>query len=162
LSEIIGLAARVGLIYYQTVMGAQDIAKDAIRIATTAGLSKDVIDLLKEKVALLTEQIETLETEKANLKQKVADLGQELERLRPKGGGLEEGAEKFLKLLFDHRQPLSLPQIASGIGALIGTAEYHRDKLWELDMITSAGIAEQDYELMPEGREYVVKYLLKK
>jgi len=55
-------------------MGATDIAKDAIRIATTAGLSKDVIDLLEKKVSLLTDEINNLESENKSLQSKVSTL----------------------------------------------------------------------------------------
>ena len=55
-------------------MGATDIAKDAIRIASTAGLSKDVIDLLNEKITLLDGKIADLESENAELKEKIKEL----------------------------------------------------------------------------------------
>jgi uncharacterized phage infection (PIP) family protein YhgE len=141
-------------------MSPQEIAKDAIRIATTAGLSKDVIDLLKEKVTLLTEKITTLEQENANLKKKAAELEQELHSLRATQGRLEEGAENFLKFLFDSGQPVSLNLISSAIRTPIGIVEYHRDKLWDLGMITADMLGQ--YELMPKGREHVVKYGLRK
>ncbi|HSS15538.1 MAG TPA: cell division protein ZapB [Candidatus Dormibacteraeota bacterium] len=126
-------------------------------------MSKDVIDLLKEKVTLLTEKITTLEQENANLKKKAAELEQELHGLRATQGRLEEGAENFLKFLFDSRQPVSLHLISSAIRTPVGIVEYYRDKLWDLGMITTgSGAAIEDYELMPKGREYVVKYVLQK
>ena len=51
-------------------MSAIDTAKEIARIASTASLGKDVIELLEKKVGLLAEQITTLETENANLKQR--------------------------------------------------------------------------------------------
>ncbi len=49
-------------------MSAIDTAKEIVRITSTAGLSKDVIDLLEKKNLLLTEQVTTLETEITSLK----------------------------------------------------------------------------------------------
>jgi DNA-binding transcriptional ArsR family regulator len=147
-------------------MGPQDIAKEAIRIATTAGLSKDVIDLLKEKIGLLTEQVTTLETENTNLKQKVANLEQEIEHIRPKQGGLGEDSERILKLLFDHGQSLSIEQIASAVGIHKGIAEYHRDVLRDARMIGPPGgvvyAGHETYKLLTKGRAFVVKNLFKK
>jgi hypothetical protein len=44
-------------------MGATDTIKEFARIATTAGLTKDVIDLLDKKASLLAEQVVALEQE---------------------------------------------------------------------------------------------------
>jgi NAD(P)-dependent dehydrogenase (short-subunit alcohol dehydrogenase family) len=38
-------------------MSAADIAKDALKILPTAGLAKDVIDLLEKKLALITDEV---------------------------------------------------------------------------------------------------------
>jgi hypothetical protein len=48
-------------------LSALDTTKEILRITSTAGLSKDVIDLLQAKVSLLNEQIVLLEKEKAIL-----------------------------------------------------------------------------------------------
>jgi len=148
-------------------MSALDTAKEIGRIAATATLGKDIIDLLEKKVALLTEQITALETENANLKQKVANLEQELTSLRPKQGGLDEDAEKILKFLFDHRKVVySIEQIAGSIGIDAGVADYHGDVLLKAHMIGSPGgivyAGREMYTLLARGREYVVKNLLKK
>ncbi|MCG8601077.1 MAG: bZIP transcription factor [Verrucomicrobiales bacterium] len=58
-------------------MSAANIAKDAIRIAHTAGLSKDVIDLLERKITLLSDQVTSLETENASLQAKIDQLERE-------------------------------------------------------------------------------------
>src|SRR6202011_4152334 len=100
-------------------MSAIDTAREIAKIAVTSGLSSEIIGLLEKKVALLTAQVTSLtenlalsESENLNLKQKVYDLEQEIDRLRPKKGGLEEGAEAILKVLFEHGRPLSIEQIA--------------------------------------------------
>ena len=139
-------------------MGGGEIAKDAIRIVTTAGLSKDVIDLLKEKIALLTKQITALETENSNLKKRVADLEQELTGVRPKGD-LHPDAVRFLKVLFEQgAQPVS--QIAALLGIQKGFGEYHRDELLKREMIGYPMVRtlgrESSLLLKPKGRAYLV------
>lgn len=126
-------------------MNPADIAKDAIRIATTAGLSKDVIDLLEKKVSLLAGQITTLndklalsETENANLKKKVTDLEQETIRLRPKDA-LPDDAIKILEVLFD-RGSLAMEYVAETLGIQKGMAEHYKDTLVDAEMVVPTGI----------------------
>ena len=64
-------------------MSALDTAKEIVRIGSTAGLSKDVIDLLEKKSALLTEQVSALERENTRLTTEVAQLRQQLQQLQP-------------------------------------------------------------------------------
>src|ERR1700694_4355348 len=94
-------------------MSALDTAKELGRMAATATLSKDVIGLFEKKVALLMEQVAALETGNAELKNEVGNLEKELTSLRQKEGRLEEGAEKFLVLLFLHLDSLSTEAIAA-------------------------------------------------
>ncbi len=108
-------------------MSAIDTAKEIARIASTASLGKDVIELLEKKVGLLAEQITTLETEKANLKQKVANLDQQF----------AGDAIRFLKLLFEHDKGLTISQIAGSLGISKGMAEYHHDVLLDAEMVGS-------------------------
>jgi hypothetical protein len=56
-------------------MSAADIAKELIRIANTHGLSRDVIDLMEKKLALLA-------IENAELKAKVAAFEIEVRQFR--------------------------------------------------------------------------------
>jgi hypothetical protein len=141
-------------------MGAGEIAKDAIRIATTAGLSKDVIDLLEKKISLLTEQIATLETENANLKQKVVNFEQEIERTHPKQGALDETAKKFIKVLFESGSSMDFEYAAAMLGVTKGKAAYYIDVLIKNGMISGTGMvldaALGAYELTPKGREFAV------
>src|ERR1017187_10371729 len=57
------------------IMSATDTAKEVIRIASTAGFSKDVIDLMDKKLSLLT-------SENAELKKKVSAFEIEVRQLR--------------------------------------------------------------------------------
>jgi uncharacterized protein YigA (DUF484 family) len=148
-------------------MNPADIAKDAIRIVTTAGLSKDVIDLLEKKVALLTDKISTLEQEKSvlngenvKLQKQIVDLEQQLDRLRPKQDGLEETEVRFLKLLAQ-RPGLRIEQIANALGISRVKAEYHRDNLRNAKMIGYLGgviqMGSEPYTLLTAGRNYLAK-----
>ena len=141
-------------------MGGAEIAKDAIRIATTAGLSKDVIDLLERKISLLVEQNTTLQTENTNLKQETADLRKEVERLQPVGTGLDETAKKFIKALFENGGPLDFDRTAAMLGVSKGKAAYYIDVLRKHRMIVGTGMVIGDalgaYDLTPDGREFAV------
>src|SRR6266496_1793398 len=101
-------------------MSALETAKEIGRMAATATLSKDVIDLFEKKVALLTEQVSALETENANLKRKAAELEKEVERLRPQEEGLDETAKKFIKVLFEAGSYLDFEYVSQMIGVSKG------------------------------------------
>src|ERR1019366_3534778 len=64
-------------------MSAIDTAKDIIRIGTTAGLSKDVIDLLEKKCALLVEENTALSTQVSSLEIENGQLRRQLEDFQP-------------------------------------------------------------------------------
>jgi DNA-binding MarR family transcriptional regulator len=143
-------------------MSAIDTAKEIARIASTASLGKDVIDLFEKKVGLLAEQITTLETENANLKQKVANLNQQFAGARPKGE-LHPDAIRFLKLLFEHEEGLTVSQIASLLGISKGMAEYHHDVLVDAEMVGLSvrmpkGSALAVVFLEAKGRAYLVEH----
>ncbi len=48
-------------------MGALDTAREIVKIAVSSGLGQELIALLEKKSALLSEQVSTLESEKAVL-----------------------------------------------------------------------------------------------
>src|ERR1043165_5971567 len=64
-------------------MGALDTAKEIVRLSSTAGHSKDVIDLPEKKVALLAEQVSALESDNAQLKAELAQVRQQLPHASP-------------------------------------------------------------------------------
>jgi hypothetical protein len=72
-------------------MGAFDTAKEIVRIGSTAGLSKDVVDLLETKAALLAEQVAALQQDNAQLKREVSQLRDQLQRAEPSGFVESEG-----------------------------------------------------------------------
>ncbi|PYM05332.1 MAG: hypothetical protein DMF15_16050 [Verrucomicrobia bacterium] len=142
-------------------MSAIDTAKEIARIASTASLGKDVIELLEKKVGLLAEQITTLETENAKLKQKVANLDQQFAGARPKSE-LHPDAIRFLKLLFEHDKGLTVSQIAGSLGISKGMAEYHHDVLRDAEMVGLSvrmpkGTALKVF-LEAKGRAYLVEH----
>jgi hypothetical protein len=149
-------------------MSAIDTAKEIVRITSTAGLSKDVIDLLEKKNALLAEQIIALETENANLKEKVERLEQELDHLSPKSDRLEEGAEKLLELLF--QRDMTPSSATRATGASQGMVEYHQGVLikrrfarWEgISIVTDWGESEASMAITQDGRAYCVRHGLAK
>ena len=55
-------------------MSASDTAKEVVRIASTAGLAKDVIDLMEKKLAILTSQLDTATDKFALVEKRVSEL----------------------------------------------------------------------------------------
>ena len=142
-------------------MSAIDTAKEISRIASTASLGKDVIELLEKKVGLLAEQITTLETENANLKQKVANFDQQFAGARPKDE-LHPDAIRFLKLLFEHDTGLTVSQIAYLLGISEGMTEYHHDVLLDAKLVGLSVRMPEDSALIvflgAKGRAYLVEH----
>lgn len=141
-------------------MSAIDTAKEIARIASTASLGKDVIELLEKKVGLLAEQITTLETENVKLKQKVANLDQQFAGARPKSE-LHPDAIRFLKLLFEHDKGLTVSQSWLAWRSK-GMAEYHHDVLLDAEMVGLSvrmpkGSALKVF-LGAKGRAYLVEH----
>ena len=155
----------------------QDLAKDAIRLGTTARLRKNVIDRLNKKVVLLTEKITAVEgeksildTENAKLKKKLENFHRQLTDLSQQTSGLDEISHKILASLF-YNGEFSVESLAQTAGIFEGLAKYHLDDLKKEGLIqrTLLGGVSFDalssaatYDLTPRGREYVVKNLLKK
>ena len=142
-------------------MSAIDTAKEIARIASTATLGKDVIDLLEKKVTLLTEQVTTLETQNTDLKQKVTNLGQQLAGVPPKGE-LHPDAVRLLKLLFEHDGGLTVSEVAGALGISKGMAQYHYDVLLDAEMVDLRLITLMGDKLTlllkPTGRAYLVEH----
>jgi len=146
-------------------MGGGEIVKDVIRIASTAGLNKDVIDLLKEKISLLAEQNTTLEKSNAALQKKNTELEQQLANLQPSSGRLHADTERFLQLLFRHKE-MSVTQAAAFLGMTHGMTDYHKGVLFDARMAvwtgvgikTGFGSSEPQFCITQKGREYAVRH----
>ena len=112
-------------------MSALDTVKELGRMATTATLTKDVIDLSKEKVALLTDQVAKLEkenavlkTEKANFEKKVADLEQQIDRFRTREegrGSVGDAVGRSAGLVARRRRRRESPSVHEGAVRLHAT-----------------------------------------
>ena len=66
-------------------MSASDTAKEIVRIASTAGLSKDVIDLLNEKVSILTTELSEARLRISHLEIENRQFHTQLDNLHPVG-----------------------------------------------------------------------------
>ena len=148
-------------------MGTLDIAKDAVRIASTAGLGKDVIDLLEKKLSLLTEEIERLNSKISHLETENTHLKAQLQHLQPTSGFSKETSD-ILRFFFDTGQELSANDIDSTLSLGISVVNFHFDILQENNMVIQT-IAESRmmgilnpacFSITPKGREYVIKNLI--
>jgi regulator of replication initiation timing len=144
-------------------MSASDTVKDVVRIVTTGGHAKDVIDPLQTKLSLLTEQVAALEKENRNLKTENDNLRTQLQNTRPKSEELSQKTEDILKAFFNRADEFSLQDIARLFHMQQSVADYHLDVLRKLKFIKSHGIgfmgSTPTYIMTPAGREYVVKNL---
>ena len=142
-------------------MNLHDFVRGALRVATTAGMGKDVVAFLKEK-ALLTDKITVLEQEKSLLARENATLKKQKEILQhqlgtvgPKQDEFDPDAIKMLKTLFyQGERPIHYLSDLLEIPREMG--EYHRDVLVKADMIKHTRSASGDYDLTMKGREYFV------
>jgi len=71
-------------------MSAADTAKDIIRIASTAHLSKDIIDLLEKKLALLTDENAMLATKVSQLEVENRQLKTQVQNSQTVTGAFQE------------------------------------------------------------------------
>lgn len=155
-------------------MGALDTIRDIGGMIAGATIGKEVISLLKEKMALLADQISTLEQQKtvlsdenAGLKRQITELQGQLANLAPSNDELEDGEIKILRFLFNNDE-CALEYVASSVGISIGMAQYHCDRLVERLFISRGGFVgmnpwgegEQSLgtiSLRPEGRAEAVR-----
>jgi hypothetical protein len=110
-------------------MNLSNTAKDVLRVATTAGLSKDVIDLLTAKVSLLDEKLDNaslriseLEAENKELRGKMSDSPSD-------DDGLDDDCRRILLHFFDTDQGFTIDQIASHFEFHPSVAKAHFDTL---------------------------------
>lgn len=147
-------------------MNPHDMAKDAIGVATTAGLGKDVIALLKDKVEL-TEKIAALEQEKSvlhrenvSLKKQIETLQQQLAAAGTKQEEFDPEALKILKVLF-YQGERSIEYMADLLDISRAMAEYQRDALVKAGMIRHTRSRSGDYDLTVKGREFFIALIKK-
>lgn len=143
-------------------MSATDIAKEIVRIATTATLSKDVIDLLEKKLSLLTEEIESLRSKVSHLEVENATLKAQLQHLRPADELPKETAD-VLQFFFDQGRDLSIEQVAQQFHFQTSVAEYHLGVLEKRRFVRQTrAVSVQSsgaFGLTQDGRGYVMQTL---
>jgi regulator of replication initiation timing len=154
-------------------MSAADTIRDVVRIATTAGITKDVIDLLERKAGLLAEQVAALEKENTallrenrNLALENQHLNKQIKDVHPNGDELDPKARDILLSYFRCANEISARQIAQNFQMGLSVAEFHLDVLWNKKLIRGAGRIivgrgngdnSSVYEITAEGRKYIVE-----
>lgn len=143
-------------------MSALDTAKEIVRMTSTAGLSKDVIDLLEKKLAIITGELadatrksgllETrilkLEAENANLKAKIQNLEPIEQRLTDE----DMNVLRFMDVAGDTIYPR---QIAAKFGIIESRAIWLLNRLTELGQIWERPILPHSYYIMQKGRDAI-------
>jgi regulator of replication initiation timing len=117
--------------------------KEIVRISTTAGLSKDVIDLLEKKSALLAKQVEALEGENARLKIENAQLRARLNQPQPVVK-LDDTYWKALIYFCDRDEVVTIQEIAGHLGCTESKARFVCDGLSEKGLISFANMSNVD------------------
>jgi hypothetical protein len=141
-------------------MNPLDVAKDLSRIGTTAGLSKDVIDLLEKKVTLLTDKISTLEQQNAQLRAENKELRQQAQKRKPTAHDLQKVTLNVLRLLFESSYGLPVEVVAQQIDVLPNVAKYHLDELLRRELIDHCiGLIgySLSYDITAKGRKLVME-----
>lgn len=157
-------------------MSAADTVKEFVRIANTAGLAKDVVDLLQAKVALLADKVAALEKDGAaltdentallrenrNLKLENENLQKQLQNARPKGEELDEICNKMLISLANYRgrDGITSNELIQHLGLPKAKGDYLFDQLVKRKFVaTGAGVIGRGmfWCVTSAGREYMAK-----
>lgn len=145
-------------------MDITNLAKDAIRIANTAGLSKDVIDLLTAKITLLDEKLIETKAAFSEVMLENQKLRKQVDDMKPVDDGLDDPACEVLKLLFMNSEGLDMRSICSHLNIEHGVTSFHVGVLLEREFIgftkrvlpgmrSSSNI----FYIKQPGRSYVMK-----
>ena len=148
-----------------TPSDASSLAKEAIRLVSTAGLGKDVIDLLEKKLSLLGDELAQVTMRAQKAERENAELKEHLQALLSRHDSLDEVTEKVLRLFFESPRDLSAAAIARTIGQKEGVAQYHVDVLCgrgfvrrtRPEMIGRDGVSPVLFGLTKEGRAFIVQ-----
>jgi regulator of replication initiation timing len=156
-------------------MGATETIKEIVRTASTAGLAKDVIDLLQAKTTLIAEQVTALEKDNAalaqenttllrenrNLKLENENLQKQLQNSRPKDDEVSQKTKDILIYFFKRAKDVSDGEIANRFQMELSMASYHTDILLKKRFIEQFTIGYEaggaTYGLTDKGRKYVVE-----
>lgn len=122
---------------------------------------------IRNRLLTLSEQAEALETRLDNCEANVKRLEKntQAQNLVPKTSVPNEMEVNFLKLLYQHRA-LTIRQIANSLRIEEGKVEYHKNRLFEAEMIYWAGnrilndfgdIGDRTLGLDDKGTAYLVE-----
>jgi hypothetical protein len=150
-------------------MSAIDTAKEFVRLGSTVGLSKDVIDLLDKKASLLAEQVTALEQENTtllrenrNLKLENEKLKGQLQNARPKGDELDEICKKMLVTLAnaDDHEGITDGELIQHLGLPKAKGDYFFDQLRTRKFVdTGGGVMGRGmfWSVTSAGRDYMAR-----
>ena len=118
---------------------------------------------IKGRLLKLRQKVEAQEARLKDLKAEIVKFESQAkkEKLAPKQYTLNKTQLKFLKILFRERE-CSLDYIASELGLKYGMAEYHANRLCDIDMIRWTGRSgdfgegSPGYELTTAGNAYLI------
>jgi FtsZ-binding cell division protein ZapB len=150
-------------------MSAYDIAKDLSKIAATANLGKDVIDLLEKKLTLLTEEMSSLQNENLSLREHNENLKKENDDLSKRIHSLtsdEFPTEEQKKILWNLAKLdtwLTSSDIA-GLASISKTkADYYLGSLEKRRWVSATHYyteQQSQYHIADPGREYLIVHNL--
>lgn len=134
-------------------------------MATTAGITKDVIDLMEKKLTLLTGELDASQRKVAGLEQTVTRLEIENSQLRsqlrnPQADGLDEIASKMLVMIANSTDRITKRDVIGELRLPQAKGDYHFVQLIKLKFIQSfsgqIGVG-AFYDATPAGREYLAQ-----
>lgn len=148
-------------------MSATDIAKDILRIANTASMTRDVIDLMEKKLALLTQEVADLTSKNTGLVAQVSqleadkkNLESKIQQLTPKGNVLDQQSRDILKFFFNRACDLSARDIERRFQLATSVSDYHIDILMGKKFIGQTQIGSDSdscfFAIKKEGRNYIM------
>ena len=143
-----------------TTSDAFGVVKEVVRLVSTAGLGKDVIDLLDKKVSLLAEQVGSLEAENSDLRTENAELKQKIQALQPKTGVDAEAAQVLLYLSRGGGE-LTCYQISAESGIDVERVKRHFGYLRNLGFAEWAKAQKDKYDppnrITDDGNDFLYK-----
>ena len=112
------------------------ITKETMRLASTHGLSKDVIDLMEKKLALLTDEMasladenKTLKTENMNLNYKLGELQKKSSSVTHLPEGFDETTERIIAAMFSSAEEVSMEGLSKSLQLPLGMIQFHFDAM---------------------------------
>jgi hypothetical protein len=154
--------------YSIAIMIASDVAKEVVRIASTHGLAKDVIDLMEKKLVLVTQEIADLTRKNAVLVSRVSaleadkvNLESQIQKIRPESLALDQQSKAILKFFFDRADNISGRDVVRQFRLQTSVSDYHIDILMAKEFITQTRLGGDSascwFTITGMGREFMIK-----